>query len=300
MALTFTPLHPLFAAEVHGIDLRQTPSANEVDAINQAMNQYAVLVFRGQPISQDEQMNFTKAFGPLDLGFKKASNRHSRLKHLELADISNLAEDGQIAPRDHYRIVNNMANQLWHSDSSFQNPPARYSMLHCVVTPSKGGETEYADLRAAYDGLPDDLKAEIADMQAEHFSLHSRFMLGDTGYSQAQIDAIPKVHWPLVRTHPGSGRKLLFVGVHASHIVGMTVPEGRVLLSDLLEHATQPSYVYRHHWQPGDLVIWDNRSTLHRGRRYNLDEKRELRRSTTLDAEVDVSTANASPEAAIA
>lgn len=298
MSLTFKPLTPVFGAEASGIDLRRPPTPEQVEAINQAMDQYAVLVFRGQPISQDEQMAFTRAFGPLDIGFKKAANRQMRLKHFELADISNLAEDGSVASRDHFRIVNNMANQLWHSDSSFQDPPARYSMLHCVITPSKGGETEFADLRAAYDGLPDDWRAEIEGLEAEHFALHSRFMLGDTGYSQAQIDAIPRVRWPLVRTHPGSGRKLLFVGVHATHVVGLTVPEGRVLLSDLLEHATQPAYRYRHSWQPGDLVIWDNRSTLHRGRRYNLDEKRELRRSTTLDA--DHAEASAPAETATA
>lgn len=285
MTLQFRPLHPAFAAEVTGIDLRQPPTPVDVAAINRGMDQYAVLVIRNQPITQDQQMTFTKAFGPLDLGFKKVSNVHGRLQHRELADISNLAEDGQVASRDHYRIVNNMANQLWHSDSSFQNPSARYSMLHCVVTPSKGGQTEFADLRAAYDGLPEDLKAEIEHLKAEHFVFHSRFMLGDTNYRQDVLDAMPPVEWPLVRTHPGSGRRLLFVGAHARQIVGLTVPEGRMLLSDLLEHATQPAYVYRHEWQPGDLVIWDNRSTLHRGRRYNLDEKRELRRSTTLDVD---------------
>lgn len=285
MTLNFRPLHPTFVAEVTGIDLRQPPTPEQVAAINQGMDEFAVLVIRGQPITQEQQMAFTKAFGPLDLGFKKVSNSHGRLQYRELADISNLTEDGQIAARDNLRIINNLANQLWHSDSSFQEPPARYSMLHCVTTPSKGGETEFADLRAAYDGLPDDLKDEIADLKAEHFVFHSRFMLGDTNYRPEVLEALPPVQWPLVRTHPGSGRRLLFVGAHARQIIGMTVPEGRMLLADLLEHATQPAYVYRHHWQPGDLVIWDNRSTLHRGRRFNLNEKRELRRSTTLDAE---------------
>ncbi|UHL62732.1 TauD/TfdA family dioxygenase [Paralcaligenes sp. KSB-10] len=285
MSLKLNPLHPLFAAEASGVDITKPLSPQMVDAIDDAMNRYAVLVFRGQPLSQDEQMAFTLSFGPLDLGFKKASNQHARLKYKELADISNVAEDGEIAERSHRRIVNNMANQLWHSDSSFQNPPARYSMLHSVVNPSSGGETEFADLRAAYDGLDAGLLAEIEGLEAEHFALHSRFMLGDTDYTQQQIDAIPRVRWPLIRTHPGSGRKLLFVGVHASHIEGLPVAEGRVLLSDLLEHATQPAYVYRHRWQVGDLVIWDNRCTVHRGRRYDLSQRRELRRSTTLDVD---------------
>jgi len=297
MALELTPLHPLFAAQASGVDITRPLSPDMIDAIDEAMNQYAVLVFRGQPLTQDQQMAFTKQFGPLDLGFKKVANRHTRLKYNELADISNVAENGEIAERNHRRIVNNMANQLWHSDSSFQNPPARYSMLHSVINPPKGGQTEFADLRAAYDGLPDDLRDEIQGLQAEHFALHSRFMLGDTDYTQEQIDAIPRVLWPLVRTHPGSGRKLLFVGVHASRIEGMTLAEGRLLLSDLLEHATQPQYVYRHEWQVGDLVIWDNRCTVHRGRRYDLSQRRELRRSTTLDIERDAVQAQDQEEA---
>ncbi|GAA5236852.1 TauD/TfdA family dioxygenase [Verticiella sediminum] len=282
MPLTFTPLHPHFGASVDGADLRH-PTRELVDAVDAAMNRYAVLVFRGQPLTQDEQIDFTRAFGELDLGFKRVSNTHTRLKHRELADISNVAEDGELAGRTHYRIVNNVANQLWHSDSSFQNPPARYSMLHAVVVPPKGGTTEFADMRAAYDGLSDDLKQEIDGLLAEHFVLHSRVMLGDTGYSAEKAAALPRVLWPIVRTHDGSGRRHLFIGAHAAQVEGMTVPEGRLLLSDLLEHATQREFVYEHAWQPGDLVIWDNRCTLHRGRRYDFSQRRELRRSTTLD-----------------
>ncbi len=288
MSLQFKPLHPVFVAEASGIDLRKVPTPEEVEAIVKALDEYAVLVFRNeQPITQDEQMAFTKAFGPLDLGFKRASNRHSRLKYHELADISNVGEDNEVVNLDHFRILNNMANQLWHSDSSFQKPSARYSMLHSVINPSKGGQTEFADMRNAYDTLPDDLKQEIEGLEAEHFVFHSRFMLGDTGYSEAQVAAIPPARWPLVRTHAGSGRKHLFIGVHAREVIGLPVPVGRLLLSDLLEHATQRENVYRHEWQVGDLVIWDNRCTLHRGRRYNLSERRELRRSTTLDADHD-------------
>lgn len=296
MPLTLQPLHPLFAAEASGVDLARPLEPAMIEAIDRAMDQYAVLVFRGQPLTQDEQIALTLQFGPLDLGFKKAANPHSRLKYKEFADISNVDESGEIASRSHRRIVNNMANQLWHSDSSFQDPPARYSMLHSVINPSWGGETEFADLRAAYDGLDERMRANIQGVKAEHFALHSRFMLGDTDYTQEQIDAIPRVQWPLVRTHPGSGRKLLFVGVHACRVEGMTVAEGRVLLSDLLEHATQPTYVYRHHWQAGDLVVWDNRSTIHRGRRYDLSERRELRRSTTLDVDRGAGRTDSQPK----
>lgn len=282
MSLQFTPLHRHFCAEVSGLDLKR-PSADTAAAIDRAMAEHAVLVIRGQRLTQDEQMAFTRSFGALDLGFKKVSNSHSRLKYNELADISNVDETGGIAQRSHRRIVNNVANQIWHSDSSFQNPPARYSMLHAVVVPPKGGTTQFADMRAAYDALDADARAEIEHLLVEHFVLHSRFMLGDTDYAEEKAAALPRVLWPLVRTHDDSGRRHLFIGAHACRIDGMTVPEGRLLLSDLLEHATQAPFVYEHTWQPGDLVIWDNRCTLHRGRRYDFSQRRELRRSTTLD-----------------
>ena len=281
MTMQLRPLHPLFAAEASGIDISQPLDDADRRAIEAAMDQYAVLVFRNQPLTQDQQIAFAQSFGPLDLGLRKVKGGPHRFKYAELADISNVTADGEVASRDHAKIVSNVANQLWHSDSSFQKPRAKYSMLSAVTLPSWGGETEYADLRAAYDALPEDLKRQIAGLQAVHYALHSRFMLGDNNYSDEQRRAIPEVEWPLVQTHPGSKRKVLFVGVHASHITGMTVAEGRMLLMDLLEHATQREFVYRHQWQVGDLVMWDNTAVLHRGRRYDFSERRELRRATT-------------------
>jgi alpha-ketoglutarate-dependent 2,4-dichlorophenoxyacetate dioxygenase len=190
-----------------------------------------------------------------------------------------------VAERTHRRIVSNIANQLWHSDSSFQRPAAKYSMLMCEIVTSWGGETEVADMRAAYDALGEPTKRALDGLEAEHYALHSRFMLGDDNYSEEQRNAVPPVTWPVVRTHPGSGRKHLFIGAHARSIAGMTVPEGRMLLADLLEHATQPQFRHRHTWRPGDLLIWDNRCVLHRGRRFDLSERRELRRATTLDVD---------------
>jgi alpha-ketoglutarate-dependent 2,4-dichlorophenoxyacetate dioxygenase len=284
MALRFEPLHPLLAAEARGIDLARPLAPGQVDEIVAGMDRYAVLVFRDQQLSEDQQIAYAKQFGPLDLGLRKMKKgQPHRFKYDELADISNVKADGSVAERDHAKIVNNIANQLWHSDSSFQKPAARYSMLHAVAIPERGGETEFADLRAAYDALPDDLKREIAGLEAEHYVLHSRFMLGDTGYTEEQKRAIPPAVWPLVRTHAGSGRKLLWVGIHATHVLGMTVPEGRMLLMDLLEHATQRPFVYQHHWRVGDLVMWDNRAVLHRGRRFDLSQRREMRRATTED-----------------
>lgn len=292
MGIAFKPLHPLLAAGASGVDLSKPLSPAQVKEVVAGMDKYAVLVFRDQKLSEDQQIAYAKQFGPLDLGLRKMKQgQPHRFKYDELADISNVQVDGKVAARDHAKIVNNIANQLWHSDSSFQKPAARYSMLHSVVIPSKGGETEFADLRAAYDALSEEMKQEIAGLEAEHYVLHSRFMLGDTGYTEEQKKAIPPAVWPLVRTHAGSRRKLLWVGIHATHIHGMTVLEGRMLLMDLLEHATQRPFVYQHHWKVGDLVMWDNRAVLHRGRRFDLSQRREMRRATTEDTDLPLEDA---------
>ena len=285
MALRLAPLHSLFAAEASGVDLRRPPDAKTAKEIEAAMDRHAVLVFRGQPLTEEEQIAFARAFGPLDLGLKKALGRANRLKYDESIDISNVDASGGIATVASKKMYSQLANQLWHSDSSFQNPPARYSMLHSLTNPAKGGETEFADLRAAYDALPDETKQLIAGLSAQHFAFHTRIMLGDNSYTPEQLAVFPPVEWPLVRVHPGSKRKVLFVGVHCTHIPGMTLAEGKLLISDLLEHATQRQFVHRHSWSVGDVVMWDNRCTLHRGRRFDLSLRRELRRTTTEDVD---------------
>jgi alpha-ketoglutarate-dependent 2,4-dichlorophenoxyacetate dioxygenase len=282
MALAFEPLHKLFGAEVRGLDLRRPVDAGTAATIEAAMDRYAVLVFRDQPLDEDQQLAFTRWFGPLDLGLKKVFRAPNRFKHEETIDISNVGIDGRVLPRDHKKMFSNIANQLWHSDSSFQHPPAKYSLLSAQVVPADGGDTEYADMRAAYDALPEPMKRRIAGLVAEHWALHSRILLGDD-FTEAQKAIIPPVDWPLVRTHPGSGRQTLFIGVHARRVHGLSLPEGRVLLLDLLEHATQREFVYRHRWRVGDLVMWDNRCVLHRGRHFDPTQRRELRRSTTED-----------------
>ncbi|MCZ4313262.1 TauD/TfdA family dioxygenase [Comamonadaceae bacterium G21597-S1] len=283
MTLQLKPLHPLFAAEASGIDLTQAPTPEQRKAINAAMNQYAVLVWRNQPLSQAQQAAFALAFGPLDIGLKRIFKRPERMDDERLIDISNLNADGRIADRGTTKALSGFANQLWHSDSSFQDPRAAYSMLHAVAIPDAGGNTEFADLRAAYDALPQRTRDEIQDLSAEHFALHTRLLLGDEAYTEDQKKTMPPVSWPLVHTHPGSGRKVLFVGVHATHIDGWPIAEGRMFLADLLEHATQREFVYAHRWQVGDLVMWDNRCTLHRGRRYDLTQRRDMRRATVMD-----------------
>jgi alpha-ketoglutarate-dependent 2,4-dichlorophenoxyacetate dioxygenase len=281
MTLTLRPLHPVFAAEAAGLDLRRPLARAEIDAVVEAMDRYAVLLFRGQPMSEAEQVAFARQFGPLNPGLKQIGRQQERMSEAALIDISNLGPDGRPLARDAKKIVSGLANQLWHSDSSFQSPSVSYSMLSAVRLPSWGGETEFADLRAAWDALPERLKAKVEGLEAEHFALHSRMtLLGDTDYTPEQQAALPPVVWPLVRIHPGSGRRALFAGIHARRILGMGLAEGKMLLLDLLEHATDKAWRWRHEWRPGDLLIWDNRCTLHRGRAYDLDEPRELRRTT--------------------
>ncbi len=285
MSLQTRALHPLFVAEATGVDIRAPLSTADRDAIVEAMDRYAVLVFRDQPLSEAQQIEFALSFGPLDLGLRKVNKSRvaHRFSHEALIDISNVDVNGKIADRNSRKMYSQLANQLWHSDSSFQQPAARYSMLHSVVNPSRGGETEFADLRAAWDALPEDMKALISPLESEHFALYSRMNLGDNAYTEEEKARLPAVRWPLVRNHPGSGRKLLWVGIHATRVLDMHVGEGRLLLAELLEHATQREFVYRHHWHVGDTLMWDNRATLHRGRRYDLTERRELRRTSTED-----------------
>ena len=283
MSLQLKPLHPSFVAEADGIDIGRPLSDADIKQINAAMNDYAVLVWRGQPLTGQQQLAFAQAFGPIDLGLKKVFKRVERLEDERLLDISNLDEQGNVSRRDSPKNLSNFANQLWHSDSSFQNPRAAYSMLHALVLPSWGGTTEFADLRAAWDALTERQQREVEQLSAEHYALHTRILLGDEAYTEDQKKQIPPAIWPLVHTHPGSGRKVLFVGVHAREVIGWPTAEGRMFLTDLLEHATQRERTHSHVWQVGDTVMWDNRCTLHRGRRFDIAEHRELRRTTIED-----------------
>ncbi|MBN9426823.1 MAG: TauD/TfdA family dioxygenase, partial [Burkholderiales bacterium] len=220
MKLRLKPLHDVFAAEASGIDLTRPPSLADVRDINAAMNEHAVLVFRQQPLTPQQQLDFAMAFGPLDIGLKHVLKGTGRLADDRLLDISNVDGQGQIAPRDSPKNLSSFANQLWHSDSSFMKPRAAYSMLHCVVKPSWGGNTEFADLRNAYDTLDERTRIEIQNLQAEHYALHTRVLLGADAYTDEQKTAVPPSVWPISDTHPGSGRKVLFVGAHACRIIG--------------------------------------------------------------------------------
>jgi alpha-ketoglutarate-dependent 2,4-dichlorophenoxyacetate dioxygenase len=281
MAIGIRKLHPLFVGEVSGIDLRPPISREDARAIEQAMDDYAVLVFPGQDITDEQQLAFARNFGERENahGGTVVKPHEARLT-TGVNDVSNLGRDGKPLPRDHRTHLFNLGNCLWHSDSSFRPIPAKYSLLSARIVNPKGGNTEFADMRAAYDALDDETKAEIEDMICEHSLMYSRGSLGFVDYTDEEKQMFKPVLQRLVRTHPAHGRKSLYLASHAGAIVGMTVPEGRLLLRDLNEHATQPNFVYVHKWTLHDLVMWDNRQTMHRVRRYDQSQPRDMRRAT--------------------
>ena len=295
MPLKTEPVTNDFTAISSGIDLGEPITAGIAAEIETAMDKYAVLVWRDQPLGDDQHMAFTKWFGPLDPGLVSVTKRGSRFKQAGFIDIANVGKDGKILPRDHRSVTGSMANQFWHTDSSFMQTIAKYSFLAARVIPDDGGDTEFADLRAAYDALPDDLRAIVADLTGEHHALYSRSLLGND-YTEAELALMPPAHWPLVRIHPVSRRKILFTPIHISRVLGMSVAESRMLVNELIEHATQPQFVYRHEWRAGDLVMWDNRCTLHRGRRFDLTKRRDLRRTTTMQDDATVATTHHSQD----
>ena len=283
MGLTFTPLHPVFAAECAGVDIGEPISREIAAAIEDAMDRYAVLVFRRDtPLTTEQQLAFTKSLGDVEAPYRKIqADEGARFAEPALSDISNLAPGDRILPRDdRRRLFGVIGNQMWHSDSSYKTIPARYSLLCAHVVPPEGGDTEFADMRAAWDTLEPKLRDKVKDLVAEHSRIYSKGALGFTFTEQELRDFAP-VRQPLVRRHPRSGRASLFLSSHAGRIVGWPVPEALMLLRDLTEHATQRELVYRHRWRVGDLVMWDNQCTMHRGRPYDdLEHPRDLRRTT--------------------
>ena len=281
MPIQTRQIHPLFVGEVGGADLSSPLAPEAIRAISAAIDRYAVLVFHDQKLDDRQQLAFASSFGELEM--PRFSRNPKRRVDAKLADISNLDDDNRIRGRNDPWRMDSFGNQLWHTDASFRRVPAALSMLYAHVVPAEGGETEFADLRAAYDALPEAKKAQIEGLAAEHSIWHSRARIGFTDFTPEEMAVLPPVPQKVVRVHPGSKRKTLYLAAHASHIIGWPVPEGRMLLHDLTEFATQREFVYRHRWKPGDLVIWDNRCTMHRGRAYDTSVVRDLRRATTRD-----------------
>lgn len=281
--LQATPLHPLFAAALRGVDLKLPLAAATLAAIEQVIDRYAVVVFPAQHLADAHQLEFTRRFGPLEK-FPVMPGKPLRLGHPDLFDVSNLDEHGNITPLDDERRLYLLANQLWHTDGSFRQVSARYSLLSAHVVPPDGADTEFADMRAAWDALPEERKAGIEGLMAEHSIWHSRAQLGGYVPTDEERRARPPAIHPLVRRHPGSGRNGLYLAAHASRIAGWPLAEGQALLAELMAFATQPRFIYRHRWQTGDIVLWDNRCTMHRATSYE-DTRfaRDMRRTTSID-----------------
>jgi alpha-ketoglutarate-dependent 2,4-dichlorophenoxyacetate dioxygenase len=280
--MRFIPIGHDFVAEVVGIDLRAPLGADAAAAIHAATDRYAVLVFHDQPLDDGEQTAFTKSLGNIELNTaNNVTPLDQRRLGIEMSDISNLDQHGNLLTRDDRRRAFNLGNRLWHSDSSFKAVPAKYSLLSARIVPSAGGNTEFADMRAAYDALDPQTKTEIEGLVAEHSLLFSRAQLGFTDFSAEERVKFAPVRQRLVRTNEATARRSLFLSSHIGGIVGWPVPEALALVRDLLEHATQRQFVYAHTWRQNDLVMWDNRQTVHRVRRYrDTDEVRDMRRTT--------------------
>ena len=279
--LSIRQIHPVFVGEVTGVDLREPLSKADVAAIEAGMDRYAVLVFPEQVITDDQQMAFTVNFGQIENqhGGHIAKAHEHRLKQ-GMVDVSNLDQSGKPLERNDRRRMFNLGNRLWHSDSSFRAIPAKYSLLSARKVASDGGNTEFADMRNAYDTLDETTRALVEDLVCEHSQLYSRGSMGFSGWTEEEIELFKPVRQCLVRKHPVTGRKSLYLSSHAGEIVGWPMQEARGFLRDLIEHATQREFVYAHKWRVGDLVMWDNRQTMHRARPFPAHEPRDMRRTT--------------------
>jgi alpha-ketoglutarate-dependent 2,4-dichlorophenoxyacetate dioxygenase len=281
MSVCIRQIHPVFVGEVSGVDITRPLAPAEVAAIEAGMDRHAVLVFHDQRLTDEQQMAFSRHFGVLeDARGGNITRPEDRRLQVGMNDVSNLGKDGRPMDRSSRQRLFNLGNMLWHSDSSFRAVPAKYSLLSARVVNPAGGNTEYADMRAAYDALDAGTRTLIEDLVCEHSLMYSRGSLGLLDYSEEERAMFRPVRQRLVRTHPVTGRKSLYLSSHAGAIVGMPMPEARILLRDLTEHATQLRFVYVHTWRPWDLVMWDNRQTMHRVRRYDESQPRDMRRTT--------------------
>jgi alpha-ketoglutarate-dependent 2,4-dichlorophenoxyacetate dioxygenase len=272
-----------FSSEISGVQLRDI----DIAEFRRTMDQHAVCVIRNPgPVSDAEHVEFSRRLGPL-LPMKMLTmvgKSKSRFAHPEIIDIGNIDAEGKLLPDDDRRRAYNRGNLLWHTDASYDQVRGVYSLLSCHSIPPGGADTEFADMRAAYDSLPEARKKEIEPLVVEHSIWHSRALAGMTDVSDQEKATRPPARHRLVHRHPGSGRKALYLASHASHVVGMPVDEGRALLRELIEFATHPQFVYRHRWRIGDLLVWDNLQTMHRGTPFD-DTKypRDMRRTTVIE-----------------
>jgi alpha-ketoglutarate-dependent 2,4-dichlorophenoxyacetate dioxygenase len=287
MTLDVQPVGASFVAEVSGVDFSQPVDSATLAEIISAMDRYAVCVFRNTALSDESHIAFSRLLGKLEHAPRLFGKNITRFNHPELFDAGNLDASGQILT-DERRRVYNKGNALWHTDSSFNAHRSAYSLLLAHEVPPVGGDTQFADTRAAYDALPAELKHRIEDLWAEHWLWYSRMLAGYPPPTEQERSAKPPARHKLVQIHPGSKRKTLYLASHASHIIDWPVEDGRQLLRELLEFATQPQFVQSVSWmQPGDLVIWDNRCTMHRATPFaDTVYRRDMRRTTVYDPAV--------------
>ncbi|NKB48931.1 MAG: TauD/TfdA family dioxygenase [Alphaproteobacteria bacterium] len=284
MSFSVHPITPTFAAEIGDLDLRVAMSDAEFEALEDAFNTYSVLVFPDQALSDAAQLAFSARFGPLETTIQKFRKGVKLRLGPEFADVSNLGADNEPLPADSERRHFNSGNRLWHTDSSFRPVPAKCSLLYARSIPPTGGQTEFADLRAAYDGLSADMRARLEGLVAEHSIRESRRKIGYDQFTEDEIKGLPAAPQTVVRTHGDSGRRTLYLASHAERIFGMDDAAGKALLAELIEHATQRQFVYSHRWRVNDLVMWDDRCTMHRGLAFDdLRYKRNMQRTTVRD-----------------
>lgn len=282
MSLKIEQVHKYFVGEVSGIDLSDPLSKSEVIQIEEGMDQFGVLIFREQFLSDEEQVSYTKNFGELELhvGSNVLKGNERRLS-LEFADVSNLDQDGEILKKGDRRRMFNLGNRLWHTDSSFRNIPSKFSILSCRSSPKVGGNTEFSFMPAVYDELDEGTKQEIADLITEHSLIYSRGQLGFSDFNEEEKQMFKPVQHVMVRVNEFTKRKSIYLSSHIGKILGWEIPEGRDFIRELMEFATQRHFVYAHEWKPGDLVMWDNRQCMHRVRPFkDTGEKRDMRRTT--------------------
>ena len=284
MTLSIQPIDPVsrpfFGGEVSGIDITKPLTREQAAEIEKGMDTFGVLVFHDQKLTDETQMAFSRNFGELELATNALADAKNQRLGAHINDISNLDANNQVLGRENRRRLFSLGTRLWHSDSSFKVIPAKYSLLSARIIPSQGGNTEFADMRAAYDTLDDATKIECEGLVCEHSQLFSRALIGFGDFTEEERRQFAPVQQRLVRRHPSTGRKSLYLASHAGTILGWPVPEARAFLRDLTEHATQRKFVYAHQWRQFDLVVWDNQATMHRSRPFDATQVRDMHRTT--------------------
>lgn len=291
MSISFRKLHPVLGAEVSPIDLRTARDRETLERIRAGMDEHAVLVFRNQKLTIKEQLDFAQRLdGKLHTKTGISALVKNRLGDVPVGDITNVGADGKILPADDRKRMYSLANRLWHTDGSFQDPAGRYSMLFACVLPPVRSDTQFADMRAAYDALDDETRTLLEGLTAHHSIAYSRQVLG-FNFSEKEQEILKGAVHPMIRVNPRTKRRSVYVASHANRVMEWRLGEGRILIWDLISQATQPHNVFSHEWRIGDLVIWDNLATMHRGTRFDDDKyHRELRRVTTIDVEYNFET----------